>query len=766
MMRILLYIFIFLFTSISPSLSSELSLQADELIYSDENARIIARGDVTMEYQGRSVRAGEIIYDQHTRRVKASGSVELIDANGDILTADELDITDNFSDGFIKSLEVETKDKTYFSASHAEQLSGSTIFYNGVYTPCERCVDKPDSPATWQVKASKITVDGNDRTISYEDASFELFGIPVAYIPRFSHSDPSMTRKDGFLVPSVEFDEDLGSSYHQSYFKTLGDYADAKFTLSNYANQGLLPRVDLRRQFTKGLIELTVAGFEQDSPTKFTGAPDNVVDDRAMLGTKAEFQIDDHWTTGWDILFQSDDSFANTYNILGYSDVTVTNELYLRGLGERSSFSLASYYYDVQGTNYQVEDQQAVIHPVLDYHRIVSVPELGGDLSLDMNMTSLSRRDLSEFPTTQTSSASLFETLNRDLRDLDRRGISDRSRRVYGIQGDVSRLSANIDWRRSLIFSGFSVTPNLGIYADVIQLTNESNYTTYNLSEAREGRILPKASLEVGYPLLVEMGISNHIVEPIVQLIGRPNLSSLNPLPNEDSQSLVFDTTTLFDHDKFSGYDRIESGSRINYGIRYSGIFGSGMTLTGLLGQSYHLGGDNPYLSSDLANAGLESGLEGDRTDYVASLGATFPLIGLSYSLPSLHFQGRFGESDFSAKRVESSFNLSSDSWEFGSHYAFINGQPLSGFASTREQLTSEGRLKFSGNWHIFGSKSYDIENSSSITDRIGVGYDDSCLTFSLTYAQTDNLYSATENDKSIGFKISLRALGVFKDDE
>ena len=764
-MRILLYFIFLLFFSV-PTFGSELSLQADELVYSDENARIIARGNVTMKYQGRSVTAGEIIYDQHTRRVKASGSVELIDANGDILTADELDITDNFSDGFIKSLEVETKDKTYFSASHAEQLSGSTIFYNGVYTPCERCADKPDKPATWQVKASKITVDGNDRTISYEDASFELFGIPVAYIPSFSHSDPSMTRKDGFLVPSVEFDEDLGTSYHQSYFKTFGDHSDAKFTLSNYANQGFLPRVDMRRQFSSGLVELTIAGFEQADPSKFTGAPDNFVDDRAMLGTKGEFQIDDRWTTGWDILFQSDDSFANTYNISGYSDVNVTNELYLRGLGDRSSFSLSSYYYDVQGTNYQIEDQQAVIHPVLDYHRIVSVPNLGGDLSLDMNMTSLSRRDLSEFSSGVISSASLFETLNRDLRVLDRRGINDRARRVYGIQGDISRISANIDWRRSLIFSGFSLTPNLGVYADVVQLNNENNYTTYNLAEAREGRLLPKASLEVGYPLLVEMVASNHIVEPLAQIIGRPNLSSLNPLPNEDSQSLVFDTTTLFDHDKFSGYDRIESGTRVNYGIRYSGIFDSGVTLTGLLGQSYHLGGDNPYLSSDLTNTGLESGLDRDRTDYVTSFGATFPVIGSFSSLPSLHFQGRFGESDFSAKRVESTFNLSSDRWDIGSQYAFINGQPLSGFSSTREQLTSEGRLKFSDNWYILGSKSYDIENSSSITDRIGVGYDDSCLTFSLTYVQTDDLYSATENDKSIGFKISLRALGVFKDNE
>ena len=36
--------------------------------------------------------------------------------------------------------------------------------------------------------------------------------------------------------------------------------------------------------------------------------------------------------------------------------------------------------------------------------------------------------------------------------------------------------------------------------------------------------------------------------------------------PNEDAQSLVFDETNLFAWNKFSGYDRIEGGTRLNYG--------------------------------------------------------------------------------------------------------------------------------------------------------------------------------------------------------
>ena len=41
------------------------------------------------------------------------------------------------------------------------------------------------------------------RRITYQDAQFELFGVPVLYLPYFQHPDPSVKRKSGFLMPSV-----------------------------------------------------------------------------------------------------------------------------------------------------------------------------------------------------------------------------------------------------------------------------------------------------------------------------------------------------------------------------------------------------------------------------------------------------------------------------------------------------------------------------------------------------------------------------------
>ena len=56
----------------------------------------------------------------------------------------------------------------------------------------------------------------------------------------------------------------------------------------------------------------------------------------------------------------------------------------------------------------------------------------------------------------------------------------------------------------------------------------------------------------------------------------RPNEVLPKLQPNEDAQSLVFDETNLFAWDKYSGYDRIEGGTRLNYGMQYTANFANG----------------------------------------------------------------------------------------------------------------------------------------------------------------------------------------------
>src|SRR5690606_7579890 len=97
--------------------------------------------------------------------------------------------------------------------------------------------------------------------------------------------------------------------------------------------------------------------------------------------------------------------------------------------------------------------------------------------------------------------------------------------------------------------------------------------------------------------------------------------------PNEDAQSLVFDDTNLFAIDKYSGYDRVEGGTRANLGVQYTANIHRYGMVNMLFGQSYHLAGKNSYaysgvtdMTGDQTGLGLQSGLQDDVSDYVSRI--------------------------------------------------------------------------------------------------------------------------------------------------
>ena len=128
---------------------------------------------------------------------------------------------------------------------------------------------------------------------------------------------------------------------------------------------------------------------------------------------------------------------------------------------------------------------------------------------------------------------------------------------------------------------------------------------------------MPGVGLEYRYPLISTSAFGQQIIEPIAQLIVRPDEVIPKLQPNEDSQSLVFDETNLFAWDKYSGYDRIEGGTRLNYGAQYTANFANGGHANIVGGESIQLAGQNSYAIADAANTGLESGLDKRFSNYV-----------------------------------------------------------------------------------------------------------------------------------------------------
>ncbi len=186
-----------------PPSDGQMLVQATEVDYDYNNSRVSAVGNVQMFYNGTSVEADRVIYDQKTKRLHAEGNIRMTDADGKITYANIMDLSDDYRDGFVDSLRVDTADQTRMAATRADRSSGNyTVFENGVYTACAPCKDDPKKPPLWQVKGARIIHDQSDKMLYFENAQLEFYGVPMAYMPYFSTPDPTVKRKTGFLMPA------------------------------------------------------------------------------------------------------------------------------------------------------------------------------------------------------------------------------------------------------------------------------------------------------------------------------------------------------------------------------------------------------------------------------------------------------------------------------------------------------------------------------------------------------------------------------------
>ena len=119
---------------------AQMLVESDQLVYDYDNHTVSAVGNVSIYYNGYTLQAEKVTYIKPTRRLIAAGRVKLTDPTGASTYAEQIDITDDFSDGFVESLRVDTVDRTHFAAARAERLNGETTTLRTASTP-------PASPA-------------------------------------------------------------------------------------------------------------------------------------------------------------------------------------------------------------------------------------------------------------------------------------------------------------------------------------------------------------------------------------------------------------------------------------------------------------------------------------------------------------------------------------------------------------------------------------------------------------------------------------------
>jgi LPS-assembly protein len=741
----------------------QMLVQAKELHYDYANQRVEAIGDVQIYYARTTLEANRVIYDQKSKRLHAEGNVRLTEADGKVTYGEIMELSDDYRDGFVDSLRLDGADRTRMAAATGERSGGNyEVFQNGVYTACEACKDDPKRPPRWQVKAARIIHDHNEKMIYFEDARIEFSGVPLAYMPYMSTPDPTVKRKSGFLMPLFGSSSVYGVAVETPYFWALAPDYDLTLSPRFTSRQGPLMQAEWRQRLEDGAYSFKAGGIYQLDRPEFAGQPG----DRAFRGTiesSGKFNLSEKWVWGWDVVAPTDRAFYQDYGVFRFGpslDLLKTqptegiSQLYLAGRGDRSYFDArAIYFYGFSAADSQ--SQIPTIRPVVDYNYIFGHPVLGGELGFNTNATSLTRAQASFDPISLTASSNgLCGTVTADPALVTRANCL-----LRGFAGDYTRISGDMHWRTAVTDPlGQVWTPFASVRADVAQLNvfNQPGVSNYlPVGESTPTRVMPTAGLEYRYPFISVQSWGTQTIEPMAQVIARPNETGLGRFPNEDAQSLLFDDNNLFRVDKFSGYDREEGGGRANVGLNYTAQFNQAGFVSGLFGQSYRLFGVNSFAAPDPTNTGLQSGLDKSISDYVARISYQ---PDRTYTFTT---RARFDEATFNVQRFEVEGRANYDRWTLSLLYGDYAAQPDLGLLNRREGILGLARFKLTSNWAVFGGANYDLESAKFSMGQIGVGYVDDCLILALNYSQSYAYSSSpTTINNTVMLQLTLRTLG------
>lgn len=648
----------------APTTEAPVGFSADELTYDREMKLIIARGNVTFTQNASSLKADHINYDTVDGAVIATGNVEIYTPDGGLMRANYAKVSGDLKEGLIKKIRYTLADKSVLTAKQAEHVQGNfTEFDDVAYSSCDFC---EDGSRFWEIKARRMTHDKNAQTMSARDATVTVADVPVMYIPYFSYPDPTVKRKSGFLLPGFKSNRSMGAGVTVPYYWEISPYTDFLFS-PWIATKNVLLSGDLRHNFSAGTVDIK-GSYLRDGNR-----------DRYNVEATADWHITDVWRARADIDRVSDDTYLRRYDIRSnVYDPWLKSDAAVEALTESTYFAFGGALYQNMRSDVN-DDTVADAVPLMRFSHATTPDANGGYWSFD------------------ASSA----VLNRKLGD------------------DSKRLTFETGWHLP------GITGWGAVYSfDASALASAYRIDNYFIEEkGREfsgtvGAFNPQASLKVSYPFASVGEKYSQILEPIIMGVAAPNSQNSDKIPNEDSNNLDFDDTNLFSEKRFTGVDRFEPGSRLNYGLKW-GMYGkNGGSVSALIGQSYR------FSKSDIFPP--DSGLVEQASDIVGRLSiAPNGFLQLNYAF-------RMDRHTAELNRNDVSLGVGNDLLRVSATYINLQSR-ISEYSAynTREELNYALESKLTRYWKVKFNQQINLSKGGGVLETGGyVRYEDECFAF------------------------------------
>jgi LPS-assembly protein len=698
------------------------AIEADTLSIDSQSGNIVASGDVVLRYQGYTAQGARLIYNRTTTEVRFDGPAVLIDPSGNRIDGTDLEVTGGVRQGFVEALTITAYDGSRITADSVEYDEAlRTLLINASYAPCGDCIDAEGRAIGWGVRASRIVRNAEDGSIEIEAPTLDLLGVPVLWLPYLWLPDLSGTVLENFETPSIAYSNEIGVKVDVPVRVYSSRFTDIILTPTLVSRQGFLLGAEWRQRFDTGSFNIRASGLYQFNPEVFAGTVGDR-DWRGAVESTGTFRPIDTWTAGWSYTAFTDAAYLPDYLFTG-ADFAV-NEVYTTHLTAETYFDMRLQEFRRLGNFTEADqDRQAMAIPNTRFSHLLALADGMGQIELTGRLLGIRR-------------------------EADDVSISNGVTRVHGYEGNKAHAAVQAAWENQWIVpGGLVVSPYVGLRADAASYDGASALPGAP-AEMTLLSATPIAAIDVRWPLIAVDGSTNtHIVEPIAQLAYRGD-GSTPGITNDDAQSFTFDDTNLFSFNRFSGWDRQETGLRANVGARYMANFVDGSYLELIGGQSFHLAGPNAFAGTDPAQPGATRALANDASYVVLGAYAGFT--------PDVRAGAKLQVDPQTASVMRAGLGASGSYGEYtgGLDYLYVAANPEAGVTSDQHEIGARVGVPLVDYWRANAGAAWDIAGNSWLQASGGLQYDDGYLEFGANATATGPTHR-TPND--------LRFMATFK---
>lgn len=666
-------------------------IEADQMYYDKVKDLIYGKGNVILTQDSQTIMAEEMVYYRENEIVHALKNVVMQKSDGSVYFSDETKLNLSTYSGLAVNFKGRLGEKGLIAAKGVEMIDKNHMELSDfIYSPCKVCKNnlRSDIPL-WDIRASKAELDKENERIYYYHSYIESFGVPIFYTPYFSTPSPGAKRKSGLLPTRFRVSSIFGPRITTPYYLNIAPNMDLTYSPTFSQKLGLLNELEFRHKTQAGEYKFKTSFTRTQKVNK----QNSIVPGKAWRGhaeLDGEFNVHKNGYFGVHskVLYDKPKDYLRKYDIT--DEEVLTNDLNYRYFDNNNFYSLRGLAF--QGLR-PIDDARTALKalPIFDAYYEKKLPSI--------------------------SSSRFYTKVNAaNLSSIE----GDSYQRINLKPGIIAPFHLPFGQLMSIeasLRSDFYTLRHNPIIKK--KLSNDRTFSENNF------RFYPEIYTEWSLPLVDYIYKHPVIIEPVVGLAIAPKIKRLKNV-DSDSQAPEISAVNLFTTNRFTGYDKIEDGNRINYGVRSNVRSDYFKNFNIIVGQVLRKDENHDF--------DKKGGLAGRKSNY-----ATKAVLQLNDAV-SISHRARYDSKNFTPMRDELNFNISYPSYFISAIYAGVDKNVLDfdNNQKYRHELYAQaGYNIYDAFWlkgHVYTGlrKRFKSSLNSRIEDGVSLEYKGDCLNFEI----------------------------------